>query len=119
MAVAKGSKNQPESKGKSKAEKDSAPKATSGGGAGKNPMTQGPARLYGDGDPEQELPPPAPPKGRVVRDARPSPKPPRKVESDEEAGGGEAGSGEADVKPREAVAKGNKTPAVRTTKPKA
>ena len=114
MAAAKGSKNQPDSKEKAETRKSTAPTASSGGGAGKQPMTQGPARLYGDGDPEQAPPPPAPPKERAVRGERPSPKPAPRAKKNEDTD-----DGEADVKPREAVAKGNKTPAVRTTKPKA
>lgn len=81
------------------------------GGVGSNPTTTGPARLYGDAGPEPPSASPAPPKGHSKRGERPSPKPAPKS--------GAAPSGEADVKPRESVAKGSKTPAVRTTKPKA
>jgi len=108
----------PEAKGKKSA---APPKSTSpanqpsAGDAGKKTAVTGPARLYGDEVPTPPSQSPAPPPaGGVKRGRRPSPKPPKVPSATPDA----APSGEADVKPREHVAKGNKTPAVRTTKPK-
>ena len=82
------------------------------GGAGMTPTTTGPARLYGDDVPTPPSAAPLPPPKRgEKRGERPSPKPAGQF--------GAKSGGEAEVKPRESVAKGNKTPAVRTTKPKA
>jgi len=107
MAVAKGKNSSAKAEPKVKSQDKQRTLAT--GGASEDPMSQGPARLYGDGDdnPEMEKPP-TPPKSNVARAPR-TPKPPPKA----------APAGEANAKPREAVVKGNKTPAVRTTKPKA
>ena len=105
----------PETKGrKSSATPNATPQAKQpdAGGKGDKSAVTGPARLYGDEVPTPPSRSPAPPPaGGVKRGARPSPKPATKPS--------ENPSGEADVKPREHVAKGNKTPAVRTTKPKA
>ena len=104
----------PDTKGrKSTATPKATPQAKQTGAGDKSAVT-GPARLYGDEvpTPPSRSPAPAPPPaGGVKRGARPSPKP--------DARPGANPAGEADVKPREHVAKGNKTPAVRTTKPKA
>jgi hypothetical protein len=109
MPEAKGKKSTATPNTRTKAKQTS---ASAIGSTGIQSTVTGPARLYGDDvppPPEQLVAPPS--AGGVKRGARPSPKPTAKPAA--------SAGGEADVKPREHVAKGNKTPAVRTTKPKA